>query len=102
MTQTKNYKDAPFSKVHSQIYWAMNIGQIACAYALNVAGIAFGNGQHQLGINNFLLGLLGAASLIGLIGSFFMGQLADRFGRKHILMSNMYIFTILSLLQYFT
>lgn len=102
MTQTKNYKDAPFSKVHFQIYWAMNIGQIACAYALNVAGIAFGNAQQELGINNFILGLLGAASLIGLIGSFFMGQLADKFGRKHMLMSNMYIFTILSLLQYFT
>lgn len=45
MTQTKNYKDAPFSKVHSQIYWAMNIGQIACAYALNVVRLLLETGN---------------------------------------------------------
>lgn len=98
----KSYKKAPFSDVHAQLYWALVLGQIACAYALGIAGNAFNHAKAFLSINDTWLGLLGAGSLIGLAGSFIMGRISDRFGRKHLLMANMYIYSLLSILQFFT
>ncbi|WP_240404884.1 hypothetical protein [Lactobacillus jensenii] len=52
----KNYKKAPFSDVHAQLYWALVLGQIACAYALGIAGSAFNHAKLALNINDTWLG----------------------------------------------
>ena len=98
----KNFKLAPFLKVHALIYWAVVLGQFTCGYTLGIAGTAFDLAQTELGFSSAWLGLLGAGALIGLAGSLVMGNFADRFGRKQMLMGNMYLFTILALLQFFT
>lgn len=100
--ELKNFKKAPFLKLHALIYIAIVLGQFACGYTLGIAGTAFGNAQTQLGFSDTWLGLLGAGALIGLAGSALMGKLADQFGRKQMLMANMYVFTVLSILQFFS
>lgn len=97
----KSFKQAPFSQVHAHIYWALVLGQFTCAYTLGIAGEAFAEAQHSLNLTDTWLGLLGAGSLMGLAGSFLIGRLADKIGRKQLLMGNMYVFALLSLLQGF-
>ena len=36
----KNFKLAPFLKVHALIYWAVVLGQFTCGYTLGIAGTA--------------------------------------------------------------
>ncbi|KRM26328.1 MFS transporter [Limosilactobacillus panis] len=98
----KDYKKAPVLPTHRGNYLALILGQISCGYALGISGTALAQAQTVTNLNNFWVGLIGAGSPIGLAGSALMGKIADRSGRKGMLMINMYLFSILSLLQLFT
>ena len=95
----QNYKFAPFSDVHTKVYLSIILGQIACGYALGISGPALTTAADVINISDVWMGLIGAGSLIGLAGSAIVGRLGDKVGRAGLLMINMYIFTILSLLQ---
>lgn len=95
----KDYKKAPVSPVHRGIFLALILGQISCGYALGISGTGLAQAQTVIPLSDFWVGLIGAGSLIGLAGSAIMGTIADRFGRKGMLMVNMYLFSVLSLLQ---
>ncbi|MCQ2557311.1 MAG: MFS transporter [Ligilactobacillus sp.] len=94
-----NYKFAPFSDVHTKVYISIILGQIACGYALGISGPALTTAASVMPISNSWMGIIGAGSLLGLAGSALIGRLGDRIGRARLLMVNMYIFTLLSLLQ---
>lgn len=98
----KDYKKAPVSRAHLGMFLALILGQIACGYALGISGTGLAQAQTYIHLNNLWVGLIGAGSLIGLAGSALMGKTADRFGRKGMLMVNMYLFSLLSILQLFT
>ena len=98
----KDYKKAPLSSVHLRVYLALILGQISCGYALGISGTALSQAADYINISDFWTGLIGAGSLIGLAGSSLMGRIADQFGRRGMLMINMYLFTIISLLQLVT
>ncbi|WP_304507618.1 MFS transporter [Anaerotignum sp.] len=97
-----NYKEAPFTKFHLKLYVCTILGQIACGYALGIAGTAVTQAQDKLGLSTFWVGLLGAGTLIGLAGSLVVGNVADKIGRSKLLMLDMALFSILSILQLFT
>ena len=97
-----DYKKAPYSKFHKLLFLCAILGQIACAYALGIAGTAVTQAQGELRLNTFWVGLLGAGTLIGLAGSLVVGNLADKIGRSKLLLSNMVLFTVFSILQFFT
>ncbi len=97
----KNYKEAPISRFHKMIYICSILGQIACGYALGIAGTAVTQAQTILHLNTFWVGLLGAGTLIGLSGSLFLGNLADKMGRSKLLLMDMTLFTIFSILHLF-
>ena len=97
-----DYKKAPYSKFHKLLFLCAILGQMACAYALGIAGTAVTQAQGELGLNTFWVGLLGAGTLIGLAGSLVVGNLADKIGRSKLLLSNMVLFTVFSILQFFT
>ena len=98
----KSYKKAPFKQVHFRILLALVLGQIACGYALGIAGIGFSQAQKVMGFSDLWIGLLGAGSLIGLAGSSIMGKIADSIGRRGLLMINMGLFALFSLGQLLT
>lgn len=98
----KNYKEAPFSKFHLKLYICTILGQIACGYALGIAGTAVTQAQDKLGLNAFWIGLLGAGTLIGLAGSLVVGNVADKIGRSRLLILDMALFSLFSVLQLFT
>lgn len=99
----RNYKDAAsVSKFHLILYVSIILGQIACGYALGIAGTAVTQAQQSLGLSTFWVGLLGAGTLIGLAGSLAVGNIADKIGRSKLIMLDMLAFTIFSALQIMT
>ncbi len=98
----KNYKKAPFTKFHMMLYISTILGQIACGYALGIAGTAVTQAQDELGLSTFWVGLLGAGTLIGLAGSLVVGNIADKIGRSKLLMADMALFSAFSIIQLFT
>ncbi|APM40230.1 MFS transporter [Clostridium kluyveri] len=98
----KNYKEAPFMKFHLMLYVCTILGQIACGYALGIAGTAVTQAQDKLGLSTFWVGLLGAGTLIGLAGSLVVGNIADKIGRSKLLILGMVLFSVFSILQLFT
>ncbi len=96
-----NYKEAPIKQFHKMLFLCAALGQVACGYALGIAGNAVTQAQSVLGLNTFWVGLLGAGTLIGLSGSLFLGNLADQIGRSKLLLLDMLLFTIFSIFHLF-
>ncbi|WP_242951311.1 MFS transporter [Clostridium kluyveri] len=84
------------------LYVCTILGQIACGYALGIAGTAVTQAQDKLGLSTFWVGLLGAGTLIGLAGSLVVGNIADKIGRSKLLILGMVLFSVFSILQLFT
>ena len=97
-----NYKEAPYSKFHKTLFLCAVLGQIACGFALGIAGTAVTEGKADLGLSTFWVGLLGAGTLIGLAGSLVVGNLADKIGRSKLVLLDMAFFTVFSIAQFFT
>lgn len=97
----KNYKMSPLKSIHKKVFLCMLLGQMACSYALGIAGTALTQASGPLKLNSFWIGLIGAATLIGLMGSIVVGNLADRIGRRFLFNLDMILFTIISLAQFF-
>ncbi|MBI9080073.1 MAG: MFS transporter [Pseudodesulfovibrio sp.] len=97
-----SFEDAPSFPIHRKIAAGAFMGQITDGYILGVVGIALSYATVPLGLTSFWLGVLGAASLFGiLLGSFVVGPMADRFGRKPFFATLMLASVLLSLAQFF-
>ncbi|MEC0184802.1 MFS transporter [Paenibacillus peoriae] len=101
MKEIYNYEDAPISGIHKKIFISVALGQIACSYALGIAGTAITDAVEPLNLNSFWVGLIGAGTLLGLFGSILVGRLADVIGRRLLFRTDMILFTILSISQFF-
>jgi putative MFS transporter len=101
MEQQIFLKDAPLLSFHKKVFFCFILGQIACGYTLSIAGTGLAQATDALHLNSFWVGLLGAGTLIGLMGSLFIGNIVDRVGRKTLFMYDMIAFGILALVQYF-
>ncbi|OTO67569.1 MULTISPECIES: MFS transporter [unclassified Enterococcus] len=101
MKTNMSYKSAPLMSIHKKVFLCMLLGQMACSYALGIAGTALAQASGPLGLNSFWMGLIGAGTLIGLMGSIVVGNLADHIGRRILFNLDMILFTIISLAQFF-
>lgn len=101
-TSQIDFEEAKFTNFHKKIIGGGMLGQYADGYILGSIGISISLATEQLGLTTFWLGLIGAGSLIGLmLGSLFIGPLADRIGRRVIFLTTMVIFLMASILQFF-
>ncbi|RDU97454.1 MFS transporter [Trinickia dinghuensis] len=95
-------EDLPLQRFHLRVVLAGSGGQFNDGFILGIVGIALSVAATPLHLDATWIGLIGAASLAGLfLGSFFVGPLADRFGRRSIFAYDMIIFALLSAGQYF-
>lgn len=101
MKTNMSYKNAPLMSIHKKVFLCMLLGQMACSYALGIAGTALAQASGPLGLNSFWMGLIGAGTLIGLMGSIVVGNLSDHIGRRILFNLDMILFTIISLAQFF-
>jgi putative MFS transporter len=96
------YEDAPTTRFHVLVAVAAAGGQFSDGYILGTIGIALALAAEPLQLSALWLGLLGGASLAGLfLGSLLLAPLADRFGRRPLLVPTMAVFAMVSVLQFF-
>lgn len=97
-----SYQEAPLCALHKKVIAGGMLGQFSDGYILGSIGISMSLATTALGLDTWWLGLIGAASLVGLmVGSFFTGPIADRIGRKFIFCTTMLVFTLASTMQFF-
>lgn len=100
-TNAIDLQDAPLMTFHKKVFLCFILGQIACGYTLGIAGTGLAQAGSALHLNSFWMGLLGAGTLIGLMGSLIIGNIVDRVGRKTLFLCDMIVFAFLALIQYF-
>lgn len=102
MNQPVLMEDLPLRRFHLRVAFAGTGGVFSDGFVLGIVGIAVSLAALPLHLSAFWMGLLGAASLIGLfLGSLIAGPLADRFGRRWIFGYDMVLFAVVSGAQYF-
>lgn len=96
------FDEAPLRPLHIKASVGGMGGQFSDGYLLGLIGIAMSMATEPLGLTTSWLGLIGSASLLGILfASLLIGPLADRFGRKQFYIWTMAVFGLVSLLQFY-
>lgn len=96
------FDEAPLRRLHIKAAAGGMGGQFSDGYILGLIGIAMILATTPLGLSTYWQGLIGSASLIGiLVGSLLIGPLADRIGRQGVYKWTMAVFCIVSVMQFF-
>ncbi|RDU71068.1 MFS transporter [Helicobacter aurati] len=96
------FEDMPLNKTHLKVGVSGIGGQFCDGFILGVIGISMELAKGDLGLDEWWLGAIGAASLLGLFfGALLTGVLADKVGRKPIFIWTMPVFFIVSILQFY-
>src|SRR5712675_1207192 len=97
---TVDYDDAPLRLFHLRAALAGSVGVFSDGYGLGIIGISLSGAAPLLRLSPVWMGLLGGASLLGLLaGALLTGPAADCFGRRPSFAYNMAVLAGLSLLQ---
>ncbi|WP_454917584.1 MFS transporter [Xanthobacter sediminis] len=83
----------PMTSMQWRIWWLAAAGKFFEGLVVFMTGVAMPLMSREFGMDAFQHGLVGAASLAGiLIGALLLGGLADQFGRKVMFIAEMVIF----------
>jgi putative MFS transporter len=101
-TATVKYEDVPLNRFHMRVAVAGSGGQFSDGFVLGIIGIVISSAKTDLSLTPFWIGLLGAATLVGLFfGAIITGPIADRIGRSTIFRWDMLVIASLSVSQFF-
>lgn len=103
MTATSNLiDDAPLTAFHKKLTFFASGGPFIDGYALSIIGIAFITMTPALHLSVAEIGLIGAASLIGIFfGGAVFGYLTDKIGRHKMYIADLLALAVFSLLNGF-
>lgn len=100
--QEIRFEDAPISRIHRRVAASAFMGQICDGYTLGIVGIALSYAATPLQLTSYWMGLLGAASMLGILfGCILSGAIADRIGRLPLFQSVMIFSVGFSISQFF-
>jgi putative MFS transporter len=91
-------EDLPTSRFHKRIAFVAAGGPFCDGYLLGIIVVALPFIAQDLALNALQIGLIGAASLIGMfVGGVVFGPMTDRFGRQKMYVLNLAVFVVCSL-----
>ncbi len=94
--------DAPLNTFHKKLTLFSSGGPFLDGYALTIIGIALITLKPAFGLDSFTTGLMGAASLVGiLIGGAVFGYVTDRVGRKVMYIADLVVLIVVSVASAF-
>ncbi|PKG74889.1 MFS transporter [Shewanella sp. Choline-02u-19] len=97
MKSKKNFDDMEFTPLHRKIMLWGSGGPFLDGYVLVIIGLALQQLTPELGLDAQWIGLVGAATLVGLfIGTALFGYVADLVGRKKMFMIDIIAIAVLS------
>ncbi|EDP99957.1 MFS transporter [Shewanella benthica] len=97
MKSKKNFDDMEFTPIHRKIMLWGSGGPFLDGYVLVIIGLALQQLTPELGLDSQWIGLVGAATLVGLfIGTALFGYIADIVGRKKMFMIDIIAIGVLS------
>ena len=97
-----NVDDLPTSGFHKRIAFIAAGGPFCDGYLLGIIVVALPLIAKDLALNALQLGLIGAASLIGMfLGGILFGPMTDRFGRQAMYVINLAVFVVCSIAHFF-
>ncbi|RTR39181.1 MFS transporter [Shewanella canadensis] len=97
MKSKKNFDDMEFTPLHRKIMLWGSGGPFLDGYVLVIIGLALQQLTPELGLDAQWIGLVGAATLVGLfIGTALFGYVADIVGRKKMFMIDIIAIAVLS------
>lgn len=102
-TSVKLIDDAPLSKFHIKLTIFSSGGPFIDGYALSIIGLAFITMTPALGLSPSEIGLVGAASLVGIFfGGGIFGWVTDKVGRHTMYILDLIALAVFSVLSAFS
>ncbi|MGC2129632.1 MAG: MFS transporter [Candidatus Aquilonibacter sp.] len=90
------------SVINVRLLLYANVGLFCDGYILSSVGLALTTLQPQFSLSPAMTGLLGAATLLGiLVGAPIFGRYTDRYGRRVLMIADLAVFVVASLAQIF-
>jgi len=95
--------EAPLTSVHWKIWWLSAMGIFLDGFDLFIIGVAMPLIMKTFPTSPHIVGLIGAAAVIGAVaGASIGGTLSDRWGRKALYVIDLSVFIVLSLFSAFS
>ncbi|SIS03532.1 MFS transporter, putative metabolite transport protein [Peribacillus simplex] len=102
MSKVRTMEEMPLSRFHYKMFAYASGSTFLDGYIIGIVAVALSVMQTQLDMSVTMIGLIGAATLAGMLfGGILGGYLTDLIGRKKMFLIDMLVMAIVSILQFY-
>ncbi|QIZ06448.1 MFS transporter [Priestia megaterium] len=102
MSKVRTMEEMPLSRFHYKMFAYASGSTFLDGYIIGIIAVALSVMQTQLDLSVTMIGLIGAATLAGMLfGGILGGYLTDLLGRKKMFLIDMLVMLIVSILQFY-
>ncbi|MCK2003627.1 MFS transporter [[Brevibacterium] frigoritolerans] len=102
MSKVRTMEEMPLSRFHYKMFAYASGSTFLDGYIIGIVAVALSVMQTQLDMSVTMIGLVGAATLAGMLfGGILGGYLTDLIGRKKMFLIDMLVMAVVSILQFY-